>query len=76
MSVKVSRSNHDRCSPPTRESRGGRRLCAAPSDTSPWTGFARLTAQTLPSLMIARALRDSRRPVSSPKPSSHAQVRA
>jgi hypothetical protein len=33
------------------------------------------TAQTLPSLMIARALRDSRRPVSSPKLSLDAQVR-
>ena len=49
MSVKVSRPNHDRCSPPTCESRGGRRLCAAPSDTSPWAGFTRFTAQTLPS---------------------------
>jgi hypothetical protein len=76
MSVKLSRPNHHRCFPPTCESRGGRRLSPAPSDTSPWTGFARFTAQTLPSLMIARALRDSRRPVSSPKPSSHAQVRA
>jgi hypothetical protein len=76
MSLKLSRPNHHRCSPPTCESRGGRHLSPAPSDTSPWTGFARFTAQTLPSLMIARALRDSRRPVSSPKPSWHAQVRA
>ena len=76
MSVKVSRPNHDRYSPPTCESRGGRRLCAAPSDTPPRRDSPGLPHKNFRPPMIACALRDCRGPVSSPKPSSDAQLRA